>query len=337
MIKKFGYAVYPIIFYTPETQLGYGAGGMLFFKNSDEPNLKTSRIKVSAYLTTNKQYALNIFPMVYFSGKQQFSLEGKITYAKEIWKYYGVGNNTPEISYPEYEQETFRFYGELVAFGILSNHFQTGPIYEYYNAVISDIKQNPYLHAAKLLGKEGGHISGLGWSFLLDLRDNIFYPTANGYYKARRLWFNKTWGSEFDYRRIVVDLRQYIDLGSENILAMQLYYDDTQDDVPFYRLPQIGGENRMRGYFMGRYRDKKYVTFQAEYRKMFWWKLGAVVFASVGDVAGGYSSLKLFESRYAYGFGLRFLFDEGEHLNLRMDLGFGENTSGLYFSLEEAF
>jgi len=34
---------------------------------------------------------------------------------------------------------------------------------------------------------------------------------------------------------------------------------------------------------------------------------------------------------------LRLLFNEAEHVNLRVDLGFGPSTNGLYFGLEEAF
>lgn len=336
LAKRFGVAAYPILFYTPETELGYGAGGMIFFKSSPIKKIRTSKIKVSAFLTSNKQYGVNIFPMIYFSGEQKFSLEGKLTYAKEIWKYYGLGNNSPDIQNPEYEQKTFRFYGELVAFGILSNHFQTGPIYEYHNAEITDPKNNPYLNSRQLMGKEGGAVSGIGWSFLLDLRNNIFYPTELGYYKVRLMWFNKSWGSDFDYSRFVVDLRQYIDLGNEHLLAMQLYYDHAEGNIPFYKLPQMGGETRMRGYFLGRYRDKKYITFQTEYRKIVWWRIGVTAFGAIGDVAGGFSHLKL-TTKYTYGFGLRFVFDEDERLNVRMDIGFGENTDGIYFSLEEAF
>jgi len=32
-------------------------------------------------------------------------------------------------------------------------------------------------------------------------------------------------------------------------------------NAPFYELPALRGQNRMRGYFMGRYRDRNYVTF----------------------------------------------------------------------------
>jgi hypothetical protein len=35
--------------------------------------------------------------------------------------------------------------------------------------------------------------------------------------------------------------------------------------------------------------------------------------------------------------GARFLFNKAENVNLRADIGFGRETSGVYFGLEEAF
>ena len=77
---------------------------------------------------------------------------------------------------------------------------------------------------------------------------------------------------------------------------------------------------------------------QLEYRQYFWWKFGFVVFAGAGDVASELMKFSLTELKYSYGFGLRFLFNKEEKVNLRVDLGFGnDGTSGLYFGIEEAF
>jgi hypothetical protein len=46
-------------------------------------------------------------------------------------------------------------------------------------------------------------------------------------------------------------------------------------------------------------------------------------------------SLKRFKP--TYGIGLRYLFSKEEKINLRVDLGFGQDTNGIYFGIEEAF
>jgi len=38
-----------------------------------------------------------------------------------------------------------------------------------------------------------------------------------------------------------------------------------------------------------------------------------------------------------YGFGIRFRFDELEKVEVRMDVGFGKGTSGIYFDINQAF
>ena len=45
-----------------------------------------------------------------------------------------------------------------------------------------------------------------------------------------------------------------------------------------------------------------------------------------------------FDSKQSYGAGLRYMFNKKQKINLRMDVGFGENgSSGVYFGIEEAF
>jgi len=43
------------------------------------------------------------------------------------------------------------------------------------------------------------------------------------------------------------------------------------------------------------------------------------------------------EFKYSYGFGFRYIFDKEERLTVRADFGFGKNTSGIYFAMQETF
>ena len=93
----------------------------------------------------------------------------------------------------------------------------------------------------------------------------------------------------------------------------------------------------MRGYFEGRYRDLNYLTAQFEYKVMLFWKIGGVLFGGIGDVAPAFENFKLVNAKYSYGFGFRYVFDKEERLTIRADFGFGLNTSGVYFSMQETF
>ena len=133
--------------------------------------------------------------------------------------------------------------------------------------------------------------------------------------------------------------KYYLSFSPDHVLATNFYMASAQGDVPFYMLPALGGANRMRGYFKGRYRDKFYSMVQLEYRQYFWRRFGFVVFAGLGDVAPELPKFQPFKDvKYSLGFGLRFLFNKKQKVNLRMDIGFGsDGDRGIYFGIEEAF
>jgi len=93
----------------------------------------------------------------------------------------------------------------------------------------------------------------------------------------------------------------------------------------------------MRGYFTGRYRDRHYFATQIEYRIRVWWRFGLVGFIGMGDVANSPTKFEMTKFKFSYGLGIRFRIDEIELIDLRADIGFGKNTSGIYFSLNQAF
>ncbi len=96
----------------------------------------------------------------------------------------------------------------------------------------------------------------------------------------------------------------------------------------------------MRGYYLGRYRDKNLLAAQAELRWLpfgFSKRWGGTLFGSLGTVAPTISQLQFRQVRWAAGGGVRFLFFQKKDVYLRADLGFTREGTGLYFSLGEAF
>jgi hypothetical protein len=99
----------------------------------------------------------------------------------------------------------------------------------------------------------------------------------------------------------------------------------------------FGGENIMRGYYSGRFRDKILASFQAEYRFPVWWKLGLAAFLGAGDVSDMLGHLKLAPFKLSAGWGIRFKASSQEGATIRLDFGYGKNCSGMYFTAKEAF
>jgi outer membrane protein assembly factor BamA len=168
---------------------------------------------------------------------------------------------------------------------------------------------------------------------VLNVRKGAFLETA--------VLRNLTLGNDFRFNRILFDGRIYRPLGRRNrVLALQATGTFMRGDVPFNNLALLGGESTMRGYYLGRYRDKNLLAAQAELRWLpfgFSKRWGGTLFGSLGTVAPTVSQLQLNQVRWAAGGGVRFLFFQKKDVYLRADVGVTREGAGLYFSLGEAF
>ncbi len=134
-----------------------------------------------------------------------------------------------------------------------------------------------------------------------------------------------------------VDLRRYFPVARTHVVALQALGIATSGEPPFDLYPQLGGESLLRGYFQGRYRDRSLLALQGEYRLPLFWRLGAAGFVGAGQVAPRIGDFGLDRFWVSGGAGLRFLLARREGLNIRADFAFGEDSSGFYLSIGEAF
>jgi outer membrane protein assembly factor BamA len=334
--KNFGLIAYPFAFYSPETQLAFGAGGMVYFRLGILKDIRLSKVSLSAYYTTNKQYNFSIAPKLYFPGVKQVYLDGSINFAQEEGKFFGAGNNTYETDSSSFKSHIFHLNAEITGL-VLFKSIHTGLIYDYTNNRVIDNINNPFLNNTNTRGLGESRAGGLGAGLLMDTRDNISFPESGSYAKFNMVFYRKFFGSSFIFDKFTIDLRHFWMPIKSHILAFQYLSEFTNGDVPFYSLPAIGGSSNMRGYYEGRYRDKQYITTQAEYRKILFWRLGVAAFYSVGQVSDKIGNFRLNDFKHTYGAGLRFVFDKKEKINLRVDLGVANGKTGVYFNLDEAF
>jgi len=335
--EDISWIAYPFAFYTPETELAFGAGGLISFnlsKKKKDPKL--SSITASGYYTTNGQFSVAVLPEL-FVGKTETRISGRVGYDKAIDKFYGIGNSVDKFDSADYLQNNF-IVTCLVQTRLFDNRFKIGLNYEFRDLTMYDKKSNPFLLENSVTGSNGGKNSGIGLSASWDSRDNVYYPTTGGFYEVNGTSFYKAFGSSFEYSKLSVDLRRFFKMGKENTLGIQFYMLTENKTPPFYDLALLGNDTKMRGYYTGRYRDKTYYTLQSEYRMAnVFWKFGFVAFGGLGDVSPAVSKITISTVKPNYGFGLRFRFDEKEKLDLRVDLGLGKNTSGVYFGVKQVF
>jgi outer membrane translocation and assembly module TamA len=122
-------------------------------------------------------------------------------------------------------------------------------------------------------------------------------------------------------------------------LAFQTLAISTNGNPPFQALAQLGGRDILRGYFLGRYRDRNLAVFQSEFRMPLTGRWGVVGYAAAGNVARHWSGMKSREFKPATGAGVRYRFSDAQKVNIRLDLTWGRETPNpsFYLSLAEAF
>jgi hypothetical protein len=327
--------ILPIVYYTPETQLAFGAGGVINFRLGRISNeTRPSSLWLLAVYTQKKQFQVQLTPEIYLR-KNSFVLNMALRYERFPQKFYGVGNDVPASEEESYTPKTAGFRVALKKRFL--GHFYAGLQYELENTVILATAPGGLLESGDIAGSRGGWISGLGVNISWDSRDNVFFPRRGRFFSLAADVYARVLGSDFNYTSIIVDLRTYVPVAAAQVLAFQAYFKTRGGNPPFYQLALLGGDSIMRGYYRGRYRDKTLVAVQAEYRVPVWWRFGAAAFAGLGEVGAGLEDFRLGNLRYSLGFGVRFKLDTREGTNVRVDFAWGEHSHGLYMTVQEAF
>ena len=86
-------AVYPLVFYFPETRLGFGGAGVLQYYPGKVKSSRPSAWQVGAAYTLNKQVLTYAFYQ-YFLNENRLELFGELGYYDYFYFYYGIGNET---------------------------------------------------------------------------------------------------------------------------------------------------------------------------------------------------------------------------------------------------
>jgi outer membrane protein assembly factor BamA len=325
---------YPYIFYSPETEFALG-GALIFTQRlGTDPGVKASNAMLSGYYSVKKSFDLFLNPE-FFLGDDKYYVTASFDYYRYVDKFWGIGPSSPDIDSVGYVRNAFwmNIECDVSVLGPL----KVGLNYDLNTTAIADKGTNPYILAGDLTGTDGGLSSGIGIVLFADTRNNAFSPSDGGFYKLSVLNAAPWLGSKFTFIRYNLDVRQYIRLIPQLVLALQFYGSAIDGSPPFYMLPALGGDNIMRGYYEGRYRDKIYAAVQAELRARITNRWGLVGFFGLGDVSGDFQGFRLKSVKPSFGLGVRFMLDTNELLNVRADFARGRDTDGIYFNAKEAF
>ncbi len=325
----------PVVFFTPETSLGFGVAGVYAFNfHTDSITARPSSVQVVAAYTLQQQLLL-YFPFTLFVNNGDYYSYGEVGYYRYVYQFFGIGNQARADQEEAYSVNFPRL--RLTALKRVHPKWYVGLRYWFEDFRITETDPEGQLTDGTIVGSRGGISSGPGVVALFDTRDNVFY-SSDGWLVETLLQRNAPWtGSDFRYTTASVDASTFIRNRWGHVVALNAYGVAQSGEPPFNRLALLGGTTRMRGYFSGRFRDRSMLAVQAAYRAMLFWRVGVVAFASYGGVAPQPSEMQLSDFRYTVGGGLRFVLDREKKINIRLDAGFGKNTSGYYLTIGEAF
>jgi len=341
---KFRISAAPITEYTLSTGFAGGIAGIAGFLTNGDGHTNTSSVLAAIKYTQDKQFLIPI--------------------QSNIWTKNNKYNLLGDLRYLNYPQETY-------GFGT-SNSLANGYIVDYkyirlYQYVLKNIGKNLYAGFSyqldyhwdiKELNVPTGRVtdfekygysqtsssSGIALDFLYDSRKNSINPEGGSFYSNIVLRQNVRFlGSTSNWNSILIDVRKYIKLTQNNVLAFWSYNVFTlSGNPPYLDLPGTASDtynNTGRGYAQDRFIGKNMVDLEAELRYGITNNgfLGGVIFANAESLSE-LGTNKFTTIAPAIGAGLRIKFNKFSGTNICIDYGIGTNGShGFFGNLGEVF
>lgn len=345
------YTILPIVGYSSD--IGFVGGGLLQrinYGNDIRPFL--SDISVFATISTKGSLGVD----VRYERTKTFGtgIRSRIDFvASRILKgyYFGIGNQTAfsnnqfDKGYFFFENREFSIYYQarqsLFSFGSFGKFDLTASAdFSYLNGFSKESSRfsddNPFG-----AGKSWSNKTGAG--FIADSRDNEFSPSRGIRYEFSYEVSAPLLGSDYTYSDIEVDLRHYLKLFNNVVVANNLNINSIQGDAPFWDLAMIGGDDELRGFHLERFRGNQSVFHLLELRTWlfsFWndgIRVGGQAFWDTGRVFSENDSNDVFQNwHHAYGGGVIFSAFNPDLL-FRMDVGFSDEAYRIYFGTGYVF
>jgi hypothetical protein len=326
----------PIITYSSEAGNIFGLAKFNLFHLSKKDTIsRPSKLSEVVSYSTKGRVNVSISNDLIFH-ENKYMILSYFNYKKQPEYLLGIGNDVSIHNAEQVTIDRIKFFTtamirvkKFVYAGIALD------VADYFKVATDS---NSFLIRDNVTGLHGGTDVGLGAAFALDSRDNRYNAYKGELLLATVLFYPEWLGSSFQFASVSLDARKYYNPWFKHVIAVQATTTYTNGDVPFYDLAQLGGEDKMRGYYKGALRDKVLFDAQIEYRMPVWNIFGITTWIGTGRVADQYKNLSLDGFRLSFGGGIRVRVDTKNNTNLRFDMGFGPGgVSGFYFNFAEAF
>jgi hypothetical protein len=338
-ISRPQFLVYPTLAFAPETSWEIGFSSLYVYYAKRDTSNRLSEINGFTFITLENQFGIWTDHAIY-SDKDKWFFLGRIRLQSFPLQYFGIGMDTPEeyVALVDANQIIIK---ERVLREIKKN-FYGGVEVDFQR--LSRVVFKPSDEAPDFempLGSEGSTNFGVGLGLVYDDRHNVLNVRKGNFAELAYLKYLPGLSS-FDFNTLIMDARIFRPVGEQNVLAWQFLGQFNSGDVPFNQLSLMGGDSMMRGYYLGRFRDKNQLATQLEFRMLplplgFSKRIGASVFAGTATVFPDFSKAAIHKVVWAAGGGLRFLLFPKKDIYTRLDVAFTQEGTGYYLFIGEAF
>jgi len=335
-IAKPKFEFLPILMW--DTDIGFGYGIKLFYLNPLKINESFDLVIFNS--TKGEQWYRLVFSWPDFEHRQgkiyPISFDLTLDYDKYLKNnYFGIGNESAFEDKEVYTREPLEitmtasrgFNPTLVGqFGL---RYKTVNNYNFEEN--SRLKSTP-----PDLNVSRATVSSIFAKLRFDTRDSYINPSTGLVLQGETEYAFNTSFANVNYQRIAAGFQYYKILWyPKTILALRLNLQNLfGDDIPVQFLLPIGGGSTLRGSPQDRYLGKTSAIFNGELRFPLIWHFGGVVGFDAGKVWDSMADFNL--KRWATNptIGLRFYMS---NFLVRLDIGLGKNSTGLYFNFGHVF
>lgn len=332
--KPVTYLAFPLVNYTPETNLMLGVGGIVSWRIKNDSTTAPTYIIPWVTYSIDKQMSVEVFGSLYYKGNKH-QLEYELNYKKQRQPFFGIGNKLAKDAKEIALTKGYRIYTSYQ--NRIKDVFLIGPVYHMDYTTSVEAEPGKILDTNNIVGKQGGFVQGIGLRTAFDNRDDVYFPYKGNFFEVTAIGYPSWLGSRYHFASLKAEYRSFVNIKRKVILASQITSQMSFGDIPFYMLPRLGGDKLLRGYTAGSGRDRYLFNLQGELRIPLNRFILTGFFGS-GIVGGEFMDyFKVKEYSYSIGGGARFRPFKDKNIVARLDVGFWQKTYGIYFVFNEAF
>lgn len=332
--KKIDFGFIPGPNYSATTGLGLGLlGTATYSADHTDPTLPRSNASVYSNMTTAGFFMVglrgnHIFP------HESFQLDYKVNLSTFSTSYWGMGyaNADKDDNETDYRRNRINAMARFMV--KLAPNTYIGPFVNYRVTQASDVNEDfSYLWQGQ---DKTIHTYTAGLSFTYDSRDFMLNASKGVFVQIDQTFTPRCFGNgKYNFSTTEATFATYGKLWKGAILAGELHGQFNYGHIPWSQLATVGSNDRMRGYYEGRYNDKNVIEGQVELRQHIKGRNGVVAWVAL---ANAFPDFKNIAWRYTLpnaGVGYRWEFKK--RINIRVDYGFTRNGGGFIFNINEAF